>query len=257
MNASSRKIRADMLLLLKGLVPSRERARALILAGTVFSEGQPVEKAGSLYAPDAGFEIRAPKSRYVSRGGDKLESALRAFNIDVTGCFALDVGASTGGFTDCLLQHGCTRVIALDVGYGQLHWKLRNDPRVTLLERTNARTLQEDSIDEKVDLAVIDVSFISLAKVIPAILKVVKTGGRILALIKPQFEVGKGQVGKGGVVRDREKHRMVANAVEECIKGLGCEVKGIVESALLGPKGNREFFIYFVKERIYSEYRII
>jgi len=257
MNPGSRKIRADMLLLHKGLVPSRERARALILAGAVFSEGQPVGKAGSLYAPDAGFEIRAPKSRYVSRGGDKLESALKAFNLDVTGCFALDVGASTGGFTDCLLQHGCTGVIALDVGYGQLHWKLRNDPRVNFLERTNARKLRDDSLNEKVDLAVIDVSFISLTKVIPAVLKVVKTGGRVLALIKPQFEVGKGQVGKGGVVRDSGKHRMVVNAVEECIKGLGYEVKGISESALLGPKGNREFFIYFVKGRIYSEYSVI
>jgi 23S rRNA (cytidine1920-2'-O)/16S rRNA (cytidine1409-2'-O)-methyltransferase len=253
MNASSRKIRADMLLWRKGLAPSRERARSLILAGAVFSEGRPVVKAGSLYPPEAAFEVRVPTSQYVSRGGDKLESALKAFDLDVAGCFALDVGASTGGFTDCLLKHGCARVIALDVGYGQLHWKLRNDSRVTLLERTNARNLQEDSLEEKVDLAVIDVSFISLTKIIPAVLRVVKRGGRVLALVKPQFEVGKGEVGKGGVVRDREKHRKAVNAVEECIRGLGCEVKGVAESALLGPKGNREFFIYFVKGREYSE----
>jgi 23S rRNA (cytidine1920-2'-O)/16S rRNA (cytidine1409-2'-O)-methyltransferase len=248
MGDSSQKIRADTLLFRKGLVPSRERARSLILAGAIFSGGQPVQKAGSLYAPDVAFEIRTSGSRYVSRGGEKLEAALRAFNLDVTGCVVLDVGASTGGFTDCLLQHGCSRIIALDVGYGQLHWKLRNNPRVTLHERTNARTLQEDSLSEKVDLTVIDVSFISLTKVIPAILKVVKPGGRLVALIKPQFEVGKGQVGKGGVVREREKHRMVVDAVQDFVRGLGCEVKGIAESVLLGPKGNREYFIYFVKE---------
>jgi 23S rRNA (cytidine1920-2'-O)/16S rRNA (cytidine1409-2'-O)-methyltransferase len=247
MAGCSQKLRADTLLLHKGLVSSRERAKALILAGAVFSDGRPVQKAGSLYAPDAALEIRASESRYVGRGGDKLEGALRAFNMDIAGCTALDVGASTGGFTDCLLQHGCCRVIALDVGYGQLHWKLRNDPRVILIERTNVRNVKEGDIGEKVDLAVIDVSFISLTKVIPAVLKVVKPGGRLMALIKPQFEIGKGQVGKGGVVRDPEKHSRVVDTVKEFVRGLGCEIKGIAESVLLGPKGNREFFIYFVQ----------
>jgi len=220
------------------------------MAGAVFSNGRLVKKAGTLYATDTEFEIRGPEHRYVSRGGDKLEGALNTFHIDLTGRTALDVGASTGGFTDCLLQHGCSHVIALDVGYGQLHWKLRNHPRVTCMERTNARNLQQGNLDRQVDLVVMDVSFISLTKIIPPVLSLVEPGTPIVALIKPQFEVGKGEVGKGGVVRDRDKQEKVLNHIQEFVEGLGCTVKGLVQSPLLGPKGNREFFIYFSKKGV-------
>ena len=218
------------------------------MAGSVFTGGQRVEKAGALFAWETDFEIRGEAQRYVSRGGEKLEGALEDFHVDVDGLTALDAGASTGGFTDCLLKHGCNKVFSVDVGHGQLDWRLRNDPRVVVLERTNVRYISPDALGEQVDLAVIDVSFISLTKIIPPVISCVKPGGTFLALIKPQFEVGKGQVGKGGVVRDPQKHLEVIEKIRSFVASLGCEVKGVAQSRLLGPKGNKEFFILFVRK---------
>jgi 23S rRNA (cytidine1920-2'-O)/16S rRNA (cytidine1409-2'-O)-methyltransferase len=238
------KIRLDQLLVKSGLSSSRERARALILAGVVLVDENPVDKAGMLVSPQALIRIKGQDSPYVSRGGQKLQGALEAFQIDVRDLVALDVGASTGGFTDCLLQKGARHVYALDVGYGQLAWKLRIDSRVTSLERTNIRFFDGTGMDAPVDLLTIDASFISLKLVIPAAVKFLRKGGFLLALIKPQFEVGKGQVGKGGVVRQPELHQNVREDVDLFLRNSGLEVMGTVESPLLGPKGNREFFIY-------------
>jgi 23S rRNA (cytidine1920-2'-O)/16S rRNA (cytidine1409-2'-O)-methyltransferase len=193
---------------------------------------------------DIPIRLKGEDIPYVSRGGLKLAKALVEFDIDVTGLIALDVGASTGGFTDCLLQHGAGRVYAVDVGYGQLAWKLRQETRVINLEKTNIRYLEPETLGERVDLVVIDASFISLAKVLPNTLRHLKPGGSIVALIKPQFEVGKGEVGKGGVVRDEEKHRAVVRSIEEFAQSLGLTVNGVTDSPILGPKGNREFLIY-------------
>ncbi len=236
--------------MLKGLAPTRERARALIMAGQVFCGTNRVEKPGALHSGEDEFSVAGSASRYVSRGGDKLEGALIDFDVDVQGLTAVDVGASTGGFTDCLLQHGCSFVYAVDVGHGQFDWKLRNDDRVKTIERVNARYLSLKEIGTPVDLAVIDVSFISLTKVVPAVLSVLKPDGRVVALIKPQFEVGKGEVGKGGVVRDPLKQQGAVDAVLSFVRELDCEVKGVTPSRLLGPKGNREFFIYFFKKGV-------
>ena len=241
-------MRIDKLMVERGLAPTRERAKTMIMAGMVFSNGKRVEKAGTQAGLDVHLEVKGEKYPFVSRGGEKLRGALEEFEIAVDGLTALDVGASTGGFCDCLLQHGCKKVIALDVGHGQLDWKLRNDERVTAMERTNARFLGETGLDILVDLAVIDVSFISLTKIIPAVLSVVKPGCSILALIKPQFEVGKGEVGKGGVVRDTEKHRKVIEKIKNFVVTLGCIVNGVSPSVLPGPKGNLEFFILFTKK---------
>ena len=232
----------------RGLVPSRERARALIMAGQVVVGDHVVDKAGHQVPVDIPIRLKGEDIPYVSRGGLKLAKALAAFDIDVTGLTAMDVGASTGGFTDCLLQHGASRVYAVDVGYGQLAWKLRQDVRVINLEKTNIRYLQPETLGERVDLAVIDASFISLAKVLPNTLQHLKEGGGIVALIKPQFEVGKGEVGKGGVVRDEEKHREVVRSITELAQRLGLSVVGVVDSPILGPKGNREFLIYLKKK---------
>ncbi len=237
------KERLDKLLLEKGLVETREKARALILEGRVLVDGVPVDKAGKLVPEDSDIRIVEPLP-YVSRGGVKLEGALRAFSIDVKGKKAMDIGASTGGFTDCLLKFGARKVYAVDVGYGLLDWKLRQDERVILLERRNIRYLDYQEVGEKVDLITIDVSFISLEKVIPKAMEFLKKGGIILALIKPQFEVGKGEVGKGGVVRDPEKHRKVIERLKTFSRSLGLRVKGVVESPLRGAKGNREFWLY-------------
>lgn len=231
----------------RGLVPSRERARALIMAGQVVVGDHVVDKAGHQVSMDVPIRLKGEDIPFVSRGGLKLAKALAEFAIDVTGLIALDVGASTGGFTDCLLQHGAGRVYAVDVGYGQLAWKLRQDSRVINLEKTNIRYLEPETLGERVDLAVIDASFISLAKVLPNTLRHVRGGGGIVALIKPQFEVGKGEVGKGGVVRDEEKHRAVVRSIEELAQGLGLTVAGVTDSPILGPKGNREFLIYLKK----------
>jgi 23S rRNA (cytidine1920-2'-O)/16S rRNA (cytidine1409-2'-O)-methyltransferase len=239
--------RLDILLVERGLAESRQRAAALILAGKVTIDGCKALKAGQRVSAEADVELVAQDQTYVSRGGFKLASALDSFAVQVTQLVAMDVGASTGGFTDCLLQRGAKKVYAIDVGYGQLAWQLRQDPRVVKLERCNVRYLTSEQVPELVDLAVIDTSFISLTKVIPKVLEFVKGGGELLALIKPQFEVGRGQVGKGGVVRDPELHRQVLKNIEQFCEGQGVEVRGVKESSLLGPKGNREFFIYAVK----------
>lgn len=240
------KERADRLLVDRGLVVSRERARALIMAGDVIIGDHKIDKPGQLV--DSSLEIRIRDDLpFVSRGGLKLQKALEHFTIDVTGLVALDVGASTGGFTDCLLQHGAARVFAVDVGYGQLAWKLRQDERVLSLEKTNIRYLEPEALPMPADMAVIDASFISLDKVLPNTLRLVKSGGTIVALIKPQFEVGRGEVGKGGVVREPEKHAAVIAAVCTLAADLQLEVIGVTESPLTGPKGNREFLVYLKK----------
>jgi len=239
--------RLDKLLVEKGLVQSRERAKAIILAGMVVVEDRVVEKAGTLVERNSRIRVKGRDHSYVSRGGPKLEEALRAFQVDPVGKVAMDIGASTGGFTDCLLQKGAKKVYAVDVGYGQLAWRLRQDPRVVNLERRNIRYVKPEDIGEKVDLAVIDTSFISVEKFLPNILQMVREGGWIVALLKPQFEVGKGEVGKGGVVRDKRKHEQVLDRVSRFSESIGLKVRGTMESPLLGPKGNREFFIYLEK----------
>ena len=241
------KERLDKLLVERGLAPSRERARALIMAGLVVVDDHAVEKAGTPVPADAIIRLKGEDIPYVSRGGLKLEKALDAFGIDVSGLTLLDVGASTGGFTDCLLQRGARLVYAVDVGYGQLAWKLRTDARVVSLEKTNIRYLEPARLATVPDMAVIDASFISLDKVLPNTLRLIKDGGEIVALIKPQFEVGRGEVGKGGVVRDEKKHAAVIAAIRELAVTLGLEVLGVVESPILGPKGNREFLIHLRK----------
>ena len=239
--------RLDLLLVEKGMVESRQRAVALILAGKVRVDGYRASKAGQRVGVDAKVELVDQDGTYVSRGGLKLASALDSFSVEVAHLVAMDVGASTGGFTDCLLQRGAEKVYAIDVGYGQLAWQLRQDSRVVILERCNVRYLTSEHVPELVNLAVIDTSFISLTKVIPRVLQFVRGGGRLLALIKPQFEVGRDLVGKGGVVRDSELHRQVVKKIEKFCESQGMEVRGVKESSLLGPKGNREFFIYAVK----------
>jgi len=242
-----KKVRLDKLLVDRALVPSRERARALILAGKVVVDDHAVDKAGAQVAVDAEVRLKGEDIPFVSRGGLKLEKALESFAIEVAGRIAVDVGASTGGFTDCLLQRGAARVFAVDVGYGQLAWKLREDPRVVNLERTNIRELTADRLGERPTLAVIDASFISLDKVLPSTLALLTADAEVIALIKPQFEVGKGEVGKGGVVRDIRKHALVVEKVTETALALGCRVLGVTESPILGPKGNREFLIHLRK----------
>ena len=238
------KQRLDKALVTRGLALSRERAQALILAGAVVVEGQPRAKAGTMIPAEAAISLTHDPQPYVSRGGVKIERALAIFPIDPAGRVIMDVGASTGGFTDCLLKHGARRIYAVDVGYGQLAWQLQQDPRVVNLQRRNIRYLKPEEVGEQVDLVVIDTSFISLELVIPAALLFLKAGGGLLALIKPQFEVGKGEVGKGGVVRDPEKHHRVIERISRFVADKGLILHGVMESPLLGPKGNKEFFIY-------------
>lgn len=240
------KVRIDRLLAERGIAESRERAQALILAGQVLADGKKVEKAGTLVAADADIRILGEQLPYVSRGGLKLEAALREFDLDVAGRIGLDVGASTGGFTDCLLQRGAKKVYAVDVGYGQMAWKLRQDPRVVLIERTNIRTLDPSLIPEHPDIAVIDVSFISLDKVIPPVLPLLASRADMIALIKPQFEVGKDAVGKGGIVRDEKARLAAVERVRAFMLEAGLEVKGVMPSPITGQDGNVEFLIYAV-----------
>jgi len=235
------------LLVERGLVASREEGRSRILAGEVLVDDQPLAKAGSLVDSNALIRMKGKSLPYVSRGGVKLEKALQEFSIEVGDKVVLDVGASTGGFSDCLLAHGARRVYAVDVGYGQLDWKLRNDPRVVVLEKRNIRYLEGEELSDPPQIATIDVSFISLRLVLPKVQKLLTPYGEIVALIKPQFEVGKGKVGKGGVVRSGEEHRRVIEEIKEAAVALKLEVRGVTESPLLGPKGNREFFIYLIK----------
>ena len=240
------KKRADLLLVARGLATTRQRARALILAGEVTADGFPLTKPGSLLAESTTLKLKGAELAYVSRGGLKLEAALEAFDFQVAGKCCLDVGASTGGFTDCLLQRGARRVYAVDVGYGQLAWKLRGDPRVVVIERTNIRHLPPERIPEAVDLVTIDTSFISLRIVVPAALPFLRRRGDILALIKPQFEVGRGRVGRGGVVRDAALHQAVIADLTRFCEGLGLTAVAVIPSPILGPKGNREFIIHLL-----------
>ena len=239
------KVRLDVLLVERGLAESRERAQALVRAGDVLVDDGPLDKPGMLVPSDANLRVRAPL-RYVSRGGLKLEAALAQFGVDVAGKTAVDVGASTGGFTDCLLQHGAAHVTAIDVGYGQIAWSLRNDPRVTVVERTNIRYF--GGLPEPADLAVIDVSFISLELVLPKAIDLLKPSGEIIALIKPQFEAGKEKVGKGGVVRVPAVHREVLSRVLNRAQGHGLAVLGLVRSPIEGPAGNVEFLAHFSRD---------
>jgi 23S rRNA (cytidine1920-2'-O)/16S rRNA (cytidine1409-2'-O)-methyltransferase len=228
-----------------GLAESRTRAQALILAGQVVVGDHVVDKPGTMVPLDAEIRIKGEQLRYVSRGGLKLEKALDHFAIGVDGLRALDVGASTGGFTDCLLQRGAVAVCAVDVGHNQLAWKLRQDPRVTSQEGVNARALDPATLPFRPDLAVCDVSFISLTLVLPRLVEAVGRGGRpIVALVKPQFEVGKGEVGKGGVVREPEKRQAAVAKCEDAARALGCTVVGVVESPITGPAGNIEYLLY-------------
>ncbi len=238
-----KKIRLDNFLVNKGLVDSREKGRALILAGKILVNEVKIDKAGKLIDQNAIVKV-TESIPYVSRGGVKLEAALNWFHIDVKGKVAMDIGASTGGFTDCLLQHGVEKVFAVDVGYGQFAWKLRKDKRVVLLEKTNIRYLEKDTFTNSIDIATIDVSFISLLKVIPKVQEFLNLEGVIIALIKPQFEVDRKDVGKGGVVRDENKRQEVIDRIIKKVHHLGFEVEGVMQSPLLGPKGNREYFIY-------------
>ena len=242
--------RLDRLLVQRGVVASREEGMRRILAGEVLVNDRPVSKAGSLVDTNAVIRLKGRSLPYVSRGGLKLEKALDEFRIEVLDKLVLDVGASTGGFTDCLLARGAQKVYAVDVGYGQLHWKLRTDPRVFVLERKNVRYLQAEELPATPQLATLDVSFISLRLVLPKIKELLASGGEIVALIKPQFEVGKGKVGKGGVVRSHEEQLRVVEEIRQAAVAMGLQVKGVTESPLLGPRGNREFFIYLAKEKI-------
>jgi 23S rRNA (cytidine1920-2'-O)/16S rRNA (cytidine1409-2'-O)-methyltransferase len=237
-------VRLDRLLVERGLVPSRERAQRLIMAGDVLVDDHVVSKAGTDVAEDAVVRLRAAASAYASRGGEKLAGALDMFGLDLTDRIVVDVGASTGGFTDVCLRRGARRVIAVDVGYGQLAWSLRQDPRVTVLDRTNARSLEAAMMPAPPDVAVVDVSFISLTIVLPAVVRVLAPAGQIVALVKPQFEVGKGEVGKGGVVRDPAKRAAAVSSVRDAMARLGCAIRGEAESVLSGPKGNREVFLW-------------
>lgn len=248
MSTKIKKVRVDKLLVDRDICPTRERARALIMSGAVLIGETRVDKAGTLVYPDVDIRIEGKDNPYVSRGGLKLQGALRDFGIDVRDLIVLDVGASTGGFTDCLLQEGAAKVYALDVGYGQLAWKLRTDKRVVCIERTNIRYFDGSSITDTIDMATIDSSFISLKLVIPAVLKLIKKNDAIvLALIKPQFEAGRGEVEKHGVVKNPEVHKHVVDGIKEFCMELGLTIAGICESPLMGPKGNKEIFIYLRK----------
>ena len=236
-----KKERLDVILVERGFAESREQAQRFIGAGQVRVAGQVQTKPGHSFAVDAQVDVEALQ-RFVGRGGEKLEAAFDAFNLEVKGLTCLDVGASTGGFTDCLLQHGAAKVYAVDVGKGQLHWKLRNDPRVVVMEKVNARHLNAESLGEAPSFGVMDVSFISLTKVMPAVINVLLPGSRLVTLIKPQFEAGREQIGHGGVVRDPEVHAAVVEHVKNFgIKELGLEWQDVRQSPLKGPAGNIEF----------------
>jgi 23S rRNA (cytidine1920-2'-O)/16S rRNA (cytidine1409-2'-O)-methyltransferase len=238
-----KKLRADQLLVSRGLAESRTRAQALIMAGAVFSGERKLAKAGDMLAEDAALEVRGRDHPWVSRGGIKLDHGLTHFAFDVTGAVALDVGSSTGGFTDVLLSRGAAKVYAVDVGTNQLAWKLRQDPRVVVLEQTNARYLTVEQVPEPVDIVVCDASFIGLAKVLEAPLKLAKAGAKLVALIKPQFEAGRAEIGKGGVVRDPAIHERVSAEAAEWVRSQGWEVLGITPSPITGPEGNIEFLL--------------
>ena len=243
--------RLDKLLVDRGLVPSRERAQALILAGKVLVNEQKIVKSGASVESDAVVRVLGEDLKYVGRGGLKLERALEHWRIDVRGLLCMDVGASTGGFTDCLLQHGAARVIAIDTGYGQLDFRLRQDPRVSLLEKTNARYLTHEAVGQYVSLVAMDVSFISATLVLPAVVAAAflpldqrESSCRLIVLVKPQFEAGRGEVGKGGIVRDESAQQVAVEKVQQCVVGLGARRTDVIDSPILGAEGNREFLLF-------------
>ena len=241
------KVRLDQLIFEKGYAESREKAKALIMSGCVFLDGQRADKPGMSVSPDTEPEVHKKELAFVSRGGYKLDKAIRVFGIDPAGKFCIDCGASTGGFTDVLLQHGAEKVYAVDVGYGQLAWTLRNDPRVVNLERTNLRYVTKEQIPDLLDLAVCDVSFISLRLVMPTVAPLLKPDAEIMCLIKPQFEAGRELVGKKGVVRDASVHEQVIRTVLEFMPSIGFSVQGLDYSPITGPEGNIEFLLYMRK----------
>ena len=242
------KVRADQLLVARGLAESRTRAQALILAGNVFTGDRRVAKAGDLLAEDSALSVKGRDHPWVSRGGIKLDHGLDHFGFDVTEAVALDVGSSTGGFSDVLLSRGAAKVYAVDVGTNQLAWKLRSDPRVVVHEQTNARDLTSDILSEPIDIVVCDASFISLAKVLDRALDLAQPGAKLVALVKPQFEAGRDEVGKGGVVRDPMVHQRVCEAAVEWVRSKGWDVLGVEQSPITGPEGNVEFLLGAVKE---------
>ncbi|PRR78805.1 16S/23S rRNA (cytidine-2'-O)-methyltransferase TlyA [Clostridium liquoris] len=250
---SEAKVRLDVLLVDKGIFSSRERARASIMAGEIFVNGVRVDKCGEKVKENAHIEFKGDQMPYVSRGGYKLEKAIKSFNINLKDKVCLDIGSSTGGFTDCMLQNGAKKVFSIDVGYGQLAWKLRVDPRVVCMERTNFRYVTPEDIGEYADFASIDVSFISLEKVIPAALNILNDNGCIAALIKPQFEAGRDKVGKKGVVREKSTHEEVIQKIIDFVKALNLKIIGIQFSPIKGPEGNIEYLIYFTKDKNYEE----
>ncbi len=241
------KERLDTILVDKGLFETREKARAAIMTGKVYADGMKADKPGGKYDTESVFEFRGEKMPFVSRGGYKLDKAVTAFGIDLQGLTCLDIGASTGGFTDVCLQRGAAKVYSVDVGYGQFAWKLRTDPRVVCLERMNFRYATREDIPDEIDFAATDVSFISIMKIIPPALALMKETGTMVALIKPQFEAGREQVGKHGVVKDRKVHEEVIRKICTFISGTGCHIYGLDFSPIKGPEGNVEFLIYFGK----------
>ena len=243
------KERLDVLLVQQGLANSRELAKAYIMAGTVYVDGQKEDKAGTKVAVTAKLEVKGNQMKYVSRGGYKLEKAMDVFGIRLDGKICLDIGASTGGFTDCMLQNGASKVYAIDVGYGQFAWKLRNDERVVCLEKTNVRYVTHEQVPDEGDFASIDVSFISLTKVLPAVLGVLGEKGQLVCLIKPQFEAGREKVGKKGVVRDSSVHREVIEMIVEYVRTQSLGILGLDFSPIKGPEGNIEYLIYLDKSR--------
>ncbi len=241
------KKRIDVLLFERGLAPSREKARTLIMAGSVYVNNQKFDKPGDTVSDDAEIEVRGSTLKYVSRGGLKLEKAMQLFPIDLNGKICMDIGASTGGFTDCMLQNGAQRVYSVDVGYGQLAWQLRQDPRVVNLERTNARYLTREQVPEEIDFFSVDVSFISLRIILPAVRPLLRDGGQAVCLIKPQFEAGREKVGKKGVVRDRAVHEEVVETICRFAVENGYSVLGLTFSPVKGPEGNIEYLAYLEK----------
>lgn len=246
---SSKKERLDILLVEKGICNSRERAKTSIMAGLVFVDGHRVDKAGEKVNRDADIIFKGEELKYVSRGGLKLEKAMNEFNITLENKVCMDIGASTGGFTDCMLQNGASKVFAVDVGYGQFAWKLRVDERVVCMERTNIRYVTPEEIEEKLDFASIDVSFISLRTIMPAVKNLLKDNGEVVALIKPQFEAGRDKVGKKGVVRDKEVHKEVVSNIANYLIQNDLSIIGMSFSPIKGPEGNREYLVYFSKDK--------
>ena len=246
---AGKKERLDVLLVEKNIISSREKAKACIMEGKVYVDGQKVDKAGEKVNSDANIEYREDTLKYVSRGGLKLEKAMNEYDISLENKVCMDIGASTGGFTDCMLQNGACKVFSVDVGYGQFAWKLRTDERVVCMERTNIRYVTPDDIGELLDFASIDVSFISLKKIMPATLNLLKESGEVVALIKPQFEAGREKVGKKGVVREKETHKEVVYGIVDYLLEQDLNVLGVNYSPIKGPEGNREYLVYFTKDK--------